>query len=144
MLKKEVARWAASFFCARFFRILLENYGRQMRKRLSDAAGERRKFRATFSRFGKKINFKGYSEETILLINVIDCENGMVATSHIWFSYSKGFQKLNLIEGTHLEFEARVKAYQKGYVNKAAGINKRRTDFKLSHPTKVQIIPSPA
>lgn len=113
-----------------------------MRRKLSEAAGQRRKFHATFSRFGKKINFNGYSEETVLLVNITDCKTGLVATSHLWFSYSTAFQKLNLIEGAHLQFEARVKAYKKGYVNKAAGIDQRRSDFKLSHPTKVQIIPS--
>ena len=112
-----------------------------MRKRLSEAAGQRKQFRATFSRFGKKINFKGYSEETVLLVNVTDTETGLVATSHLWFSYSTAFQKLSLTEGTHLQFEARVKAYTKGYVNRAAGINQRKDDFKLSHPTKVRILP---
>ena len=115
-----------------------------MRKRLSEAAGQRKRFRATFSRFGRKVNFKGYSEETVLLVNVTDCETGTIATSHLWFSYSSAFQKVRLTEGTQLQFEARVKAYQKGYVNKAAGINQRRSDFKLSHPTKVQILSSPA
>ncbi len=114
-----------------------------MRKKLSEAAGERKKFRATFSRFGKKTNFKGYSEETLLLTDVTDCETGLVVTTHLWFSYSTAFQKLNLVEGTQIQFEARVKAYRKGYVNKAAGINRRQIDFKLSHPTKVQTLAAP-
>lgn len=111
-----------------------------MRKKLSEAAGERKTFRATFSRFGKKVNFKGYSEETLLLVNVTDCETGSVVTSHLWLSYSTAFQKLNLVEGTCLQFDARVKAYRKGYVNKLLGVNRRQTDFKLSHPTKVQVV----
>lgn len=111
-----------------------------MRVRLSEGEGQRKKFRATFSRFGKKVNFKGYTEETILLINVTECETGKKVTSHLWFSYSGAFQKLHLTEGLLLQFEARVKAYKKGYVNKAAGINKQQKDFKLSHPTKVEII----
>lgn len=111
-----------------------------MRKKLSDAEGQRRRFRATFSRFGKKINFKGYSEETVLLVNIMDCESGAIVTSHLWFGYSTAFQKTRLTEGAQIEFEARVKAYKKGYVNRAAGINQRRSDFKLSHPTKVTLV----
>lgn len=111
-----------------------------MRKKLSESAGERKTFRARFSRFGKKVSFKGYNEETVLLVDVTDCETGSVVTSHLWFSYSTAFQKLNLVEGTFLQFDARVKAYKKGYVNRAVGINRRQTDFKLSHPTKVQVV----
>lgn len=112
-----------------------------MRRKLSEAEGQRKKYRATFSRFGKKTNFRGYSEETVLLVNVRDCETDLIVTSHLWFGYSAAFQKLHLTPGTQLQFEARVKAYRKGYVNKPAGFNQRQNDFKLSHPTKVQVVP---
>jgi hypothetical protein len=41
-----------------------------------------------------------------------------------------------------ISFEARVKEYSKGYVNRSLGINNKRKDFKLSHPTKVIVMPA--
>jgi hypothetical protein len=88
---------------------------------------------------GKKRNYNGYSEDTILLINIIDGESKELVADHAWFSYTKGFEKVQLKEGTVLEFEARIKAYAKGYINRGLGMTKRKTDLKLSHPTKIKI-----
>lgn len=110
-----------------------------MRKELAKEAGQRKRFRAVFSRFGKKVNFKGYSEETVLLQHVVDIESGKVVTDHIWFSYTKGFEKIKLTEGIVLEFDARVKEYRKGYVNSRYKINNSKNDFKLSNPTRITV-----
>jgi hypothetical protein len=108
-----------------------------MRIALETEKGKRKKFKAVFVRLGKKTNYKGYSEETILLKEIADAETLEPMADHLWFSYSKGFQKLVLTPGTLIEFEARVKPYKKGYIRK--GINKHRTtDYKLSHPTKIK------
>ncbi len=115
-----------------------------MRRALAKTENERRKFSATFIRLGSKVNYHGYSEETILLKEVTDLENNKVVTDHIWFSYTKSFQGVPLNEGARVEFEARVKAYTKGYVNRRYGINQTKKDFKLSHPTKVKVIPEPS
>ncbi len=88
-----------------------------MRKKLVDKVGERKKFTAVFNRLGKKAGYTGYSVETILLTKVRDAETGEVVTDHLWFTFTKGFQLVGLAEGDTLEFEARVKAYSKGYVN---------------------------
>ena len=109
-----------------------------MRKELAAESGNRKKFSAMFSRIGKKVNFKGYSEETILLKNVIDLETNAVVADHVWFSYTQDFEKASLSLGDRLEFEARVKEYRKGYVNKSYKINNSTTDFKLSNPTKIK------
>jgi hypothetical protein len=109
-----------------------------IRKKLAAENGERKKFRAIFTRFGKKVNYKGYSETTVLLTNIADVETGNVVADHLWFSYTAGFESANLKEGATVEFEARVKEYSKGYVNKRIGINNRRKDYKLSHPTKIR------
>ncbi len=109
-----------------------------MRKELAAQAGDRKKFRATFSRLGKKTNFKGYSEDTILLTDVRDADTNKRVADHLWFSYTQGFEKIVLTEGTILEFDARVKEYSKGYVNKSLHRNQRNTDYKLSHPTKIK------
>src|SRR5687768_5804717 len=108
-----------------------------MRKQLAVENGKRKKFIAIFERVGKKVNYKGYSEETILLKNIVDFETHQVVADHVWFSYTKGFEKLSLTPGVMLEFEARVKEYKKGYVNKALGLHKRSADYKLSHHTKI-------
>jgi hypothetical protein len=112
-----------------------------MRKQLALAEGERKKFRAQFSRFGKKINYKGHSEETILLKGIVDVETNDVVADHLWFSLTKSFEKLVLKEGMLVEFEARVKIYKKGYVNSRYKIDNSKKDFKLSHPTKIKVIP---
>ena len=109
-----------------------------MRKLLSKEEGKRKKFKAVFERIGKKVNYKGYSEETILLKDVIDLEINQVVTDHIWFLFSKGFEKLYPKTGMIIEFEARVKEYRKGYINKSLKINQSKTDYKLSHPTKIK------
>lgn len=113
-----------------------------MRKELARKEGERRKFSALFSRFGTKANYHGYSEETILLKHVVDLETSQVVADHIWFSYTKSFQQLSLTEGIKIIFDARVKEYTKGYVNKKYKIDQRTRDFRLSHPTQVKIIPA--
>ena len=109
-----------------------------MRNKLAADVGQRRKFMATFNRIGKKINFLGHSEETILLNAITDMETNEMVTDHLWFPYSRGFQKLSLSKGKVIVFEARIKAYSKGYVNKKYGIANKRTDYKLSHPTKIK------
>lgn len=109
-----------------------------MRKKLAEQAGVRKRFKATFARLGKKRNYNGYSEDTILLQNVCEANTLRTVADHVWFSYSKAFEKINLTEGVVLEFDARIQEYSKGYVNKLYGMNTRTIDFKLSHPTKVK------
>ncbi|HEY9044992.1 MAG TPA: hypothetical protein VIN08_03820, partial [Ohtaekwangia sp.] len=108
-----------------------------MRKELAKEEGQRKRFRAVFSRFGKKTNYNGYSEETVLFRHVVDLETNKVVTDHLWFSLTKGFEQLKLSEGMQVEFDARVKLYTKGYVNTRYKIDKSKEDYKLSHPTKI-------
>ena len=97
-----------------------------------------------FTRFGKKVNYKGYSETTVLLSNITDIETNRVVTEHLWFAYTAGFEKAKIQEGVLIEFEARIKEYKKGYVNKKYGIDNQKKDFKLSHPTKIRTLISPS
>ncbi len=113
-----------------------------MRKRLSQDVGLRKRFSALVERFGKKVNYKGYSEETILLKNITDIDSHEIVADHLWFAFSLAFQKAKITEGSSIEFDARVKEYKKGYVNKKIGINTRKKDFKLSNPTKVLVVKS--
>jgi hypothetical protein len=110
-----------------------------MRKALAEQEGVRKKFRAIFVRTGKKTNFRGYSEETILLKNIIDVENESTVADHIWFAYSKRFQEVSQTPGACITFEARIKKYNKGYSNARYKIDHRRIDYKLSNPTKISL-----
>ncbi len=111
-----------------------------MRKELADKEGERRSFRATFVRFGSKQGYQGYKEETILLKNIRDVSSGKLVTDHAWFHLTKGFERLNLNPGVQVIFDARIKEYRKGYVNRRYGIDNRKKDYRLSHPTNVSIV----
>lgn len=111
-----------------------------MRKQLRALDQIRKTFRGVFEREGKKINWNGYSEPTILLRDITD-ETGRTVADHLWFSKTKSFEALGaLSKGDLLEFEARVTSYVKGYANAKYKINDRKTDFKLSRPTKVKKI----
>jgi hypothetical protein len=107
-----------------------------MRQELAKINNERTHFSAIFERYGTKSGWKGYPERTILLKNV---SNGVrIVTDHIWFSMTKGFDALGeLKQGDKVEFHARVKEYEKGYINNREEIDETEIDYKLSHPTKI-------
>jgi hypothetical protein len=110
-----------------------------MRKELADKEAEKRSFLATFVRFGSKSGYQGYKQETLLFSNIVDLSTNRVVTDHAWFNLTKGFERLKLSPGTKVTFDARVKEYQKGYVNRRYGLDKRKKDFRLSHPTNVSV-----
>ena len=111
-----------------------------MRAVLKSIDQVRKKFRGVFQREGKKTNWHGYAEPTILLRHVTD-ETGKIVTDHLWFNWTKAFDALGpLKSGDIIEFEARVTNYKKGYVNRKARIDHSTTDYKLSRPTKVRIV----
>ena len=110
-----------------------------MRRVLKKSVGDRKKFSGIFVRLGKKTNYLGYSDETILLKDVSDMETGKQVADHLWFAYTKGFQQLSLLPGLEIEFEARIKKYAKGYRNSKYKIDNRTTDYKLSNPTKISL-----
>lgn len=111
-----------------------------VRKKLAEGDGQRKRFRGVFSRFGKKVSYQGHSEPTVLLVNIVDAETLAPVTGHLWFAFTRGFEKLKLEEGVIVEFDARIKEYTKGYVNRRYSIDNSRKDFKLSHPTRICIV----
>jgi hypothetical protein len=111
-----------------------------MRKKLKEDEGLRKRYTAEFVRIGKRINYNGFSEETVLLKHVKEADTQKEVTDHIWLSLTKAIEKLPLKEGLTLTFEARVKSYRKGYQNNKLGINNKKTDYKLSYPTKFEIL----
>ena len=110
-----------------------------MRTGLKKEVGNRKKFKALFVRTGRKASFNGYSQETILLKDIVDLESGIIVTDHLWLNFTKSFEAAAIKEGMTLEFEARITEYSKGYVNKGYKIDHRKKDYKLSHPTKFRV-----
>jgi hypothetical protein len=108
-----------------------------MRKELKKIEEQRELFKGVFSKYGRKTNYKGPSTDTVLLVEIRD-GNGAFICDHLWFNLTKGFEKLGTLrQGDIIQFEARVKKYKKGYVNRQAGIDDSKVDYKLSHPTKI-------
>ncbi len=112
-----------------------------MRKKLKESENKRMTFLADFERYGTKTGWNGYQEKTILLKNIRRIENSQLMTDHIWFSLTKGFEKLGeLKEGDIIKFDARIKKYSKGYNGYREEVRWERPseiDYKLSHPTKI-------
>lgn len=112
-----------------------------MRKELANIGGVRKRFIATFVRYGSKKSFKGYPIKTLLFENIRD-KYGKVYCDHLWFTINKTFGKLDLSEGDNISFDARVKPYIKGYRGRRdedfyedhKPVSK---DFKLSHPNNI-------
>ena len=108
-----------------------------MREKLKKIEEERGLFRGLFKKYGAKTGYRGQSAETVLLVQVRD-GSGALVSDHLWFNLTKGFEKLGTLrEGEIIQFEARVRRYKKGYVNRRAGIDESSYDYKLSHPTKI-------
>jgi superfamily I DNA and/or RNA helicase len=111
------------------------------RKELKKLNKTRLKFTGKFERYGIKINYHGFSEKTILLKDIT--LNGKIVADHLWFNYTKGFQKLGeLTKGDIIQFYARSKKYEKGYVNYRKYINEKTIDYKLNYPTQIEKIES--
>ena len=111
-----------------------------MRTGLKKIDQVRKKFQGVYHREGRKTNWKGYSETTILLKDIKD-ESGRIVTDHAWFALTRGFEDLGQLNaGDVIEFEARVTEYRKGYVNRRISVDQRSVDYKLSRPTKLRLV----
>ncbi len=115
-----------------------------MRKALKRHEDCRRKFIGRFERYGRKTNFKGWPEVTVLLVD-IKFDEGRIATDHIWMNHTKQFKGLgDLRAGDLIEFHARVREYEKGYRGRRDEFDydskPTEVDYKLSHPTKFTIV----
>ncbi len=101
-----------------------------LRKKLENIYGQRDRFYGEFDKFGTKFNnYSGKLEKTILFLNIRD-KTGKIITDHLWFNFTKAFEKAKLEPGDLIRFEARVDSYSKGY-------EKDIIDYKLSRPSKV-------
>ena len=107
-----------------------------MRNELGKMNQTRCRFKGIFERYGKKTNYKGFPETTVLLKEIR--KGDKIVSDHLWFSLTKGFQKLGeLKQGDVVEFDARVTEYLKGYKGYREDVDKPlETDYRLSFPTK--------
>lgn len=109
-----------------------------MRRKLQEIEEFRGTFTGVFVRMGGKRGYKGMLP-TLLLKDVRN-QDGEMMTDHLWFNFTKGFQKLREIrEGDVIQFDARVKPYEKGYKGRRVDVydSSIQLDYKLSHPTKI-------
>jgi hypothetical protein len=114
-----------------------------MRTALEAREEERATFQGTFARYGTKHGWQGREEKTVLLKDICD-QTGKRICDHLWFNMTKAFALLNLQPGECVEFDARVKAYLKGYQGRRDDVWKLvEVDYKLSHPTKVRKVEDP-
>jgi len=112
-----------------------------MRKELSKLKNQRKKFIGVFERFGTKRAYRGPDLQTVLLKDIKN-ENGEILCDHLWFNLTKGFGIIKLKQGDIVEFEARVKSYEKGYKGYRDDIYDKpiEYDYKLDRPTKIKKI----
>lgn len=103
-----------------------------MRETLASVEGVRTEWTGTFRRYGTKPAYKGPPLKTVLLVDLKDAAANPVC-DHLWFNFTKEFERLDLKEGERVKFCARVTGYWKGY----GGRDEQSHDFKLSHPTKI-------
>jgi hypothetical protein len=91
----------------------------EYRKELQSIENERDTFIGVFKRFGKKKNYHGYYDPTILLIGIQNKNNEFIS-DHCWFNLTKRFEKLelkqgdiigNLSEKEFVEFEDEIEEY---------------------------------
>jgi len=110
-----------------------------VRIKLKELNGERIRFRGIFLKFGIKTGFKGRLCQTVLLVDIVNLRNGnQIITDHLWFNYTKELQNcLPLLPGDILEFNGRVRTYQKGY-REDDEENPIRMDYNLQHPRKIE------
>lgn len=108
------------------------------RKELKKYEEKRFRIRGTISRFGKKSAFRGDPIDTILFVNIFKADSNSFLTDHIWFT--KGKWAENLQVNDVVEFDVRVKKYEKGYKGYRECIEFEKPvtiDWKFSHPSNV-------
>ena len=111
-----------------------------MREGLKNINGVRKRFIATFERYGKKAAYKGLPITTLLFLNLRDV-HGDKFCDHVWFTTCKGFEQYEFNEGDNISFDARVKEYYKGYRGRRDeyydDVMPISKDYKLSHPNNI-------
>jgi len=112
----------------------------------------RKAFVGTFVREGWKRGWQGVDEPTVLLKDIRVADTGEKVASHLWFNKTQGFTDAipenleTFVPGTKLKFVARVDEYEKGYKGHKEDVAIEKpvtTDWKLSRPTKIEVVEEP-
>jgi hypothetical protein len=106
-----------------------------MRTKLQEIDGQRVRFKAKVLKFGTR---RVLQIPTVLLERVIIADSGEMATDHVWLSARNILGTIQ--PGSIVEFDARVRPYEKGYFNPRKGINNRRIDYELVYPTALNVL----
>jgi len=107
-----------------------------MRNRLGKFFKERRRFKMTFIRIGKKMGGKRRDKfiRTALCVDIFDKKTGKEVCDHLWFNYLKQFSDLSPKSGDIIELDGRIDEYQKGY-SEDDEEKPFQTDFHIRNPT---------
>ena len=111
-----------------------------MRRQLRARDEQRFRVVATVDRFGTANAYHGV-KETLCLVDLRDHETGKRLTDHLWFDLGKRWRDLDLCPGDRVAFDARAKAYLKGYFGRREDVHKPASvDWKLSHPRRMEVL----
>lgn len=109
-----------------------------MRKELKKLNGKRLIFSAIVEGFGVR-HFKDKEIPTILFKDVRKQPDDKIVTDHLWFTKGKSWSDMTI--GQRVQFEARVKEYEKGYKgHRDVPDAPITTDYKLERPTKIELL----
>lgn len=109
-----------------------------MRKELKKLNGKRLMFSAVVHGFGTR-HFKDKEIPTILFREVYELSSEKLVADHLWFTKGKAWSNLSV--GSKVQFEARVKEYEKGYKGSREVLDAPvTTDYKLERPTKIELL----
>ncbi|WP_119318753.1 hypothetical protein [Companilactobacillus formosensis] len=98
---------------------------------------QRFRFYGEFKKYGFKYTdyYKKHAVPTILLLNIklINENDEIFMTDHLWFNLTKGFKQLGLLHvGDKVSFNGRVAEYTKGY-------RRNDKDYDIIRPSKVKL-----
>ena len=112
----------------------------KVRKLLKSMGTDKRyTFTAIVEKFSLKNGFHNLPLRTVLLTNVKH-EEKLVA-DHVWLTCGRRIYSAILIPGDLIQFDARIKEYEKGYKGRREDVYKPISrDYCLSYPTKIKVL----
>ena len=119
-------------------RCSIKENSNNMRRNLKALNGQRLMFSAVVDGFGKRF-YKDKEITTILFKDIRKLQDGILVTDHLWFTQGKCWSNMTI--GQRVQFEARVKEYEKGYKGLRQVLDAPvRKDYKLERPTKIELL----
>ena len=118
-----------------------------IRAELAPYLGQRRKFYATFSHYGKRrLRYRapwGLAERMVDTLLFVDVRNewGRYLCDHVWFTSSLTLQRVGLEAGDTVSFVATVDSYTKR--DRWANEYSRIEDYKLCRPSMLEKVRAP-